>query len=112
MSGLNPYYASQLVADEELDCSPKGVTGKLCRTPIPGTVVVHIKLAGKDVARVTFAVGGHADVVLLSGDFDPDMWVAKETFCDHGSGEINVSLGRGEFPEGAVATADYEYEMF
>lgn len=111
MSGLNHYYASQLVTEEALDCAPREVTGELSRTPLPGTVVVHVKSGDQTVARVSFDVNGSPDVVLLNGDFG-ELYVAKESNCDHKSGAVSISLDKGEFPEGSQALADYEYDMF
>ncbi len=56
-------------------------------------------------------MAGSPDVVLLNGDFG-ELYVAKESHCDHKSGAVSITLEKGEFPVGAQALADYEYDMY
>lgn len=127
---LDPYYSSQEVRGESATIDPTGtvIAQTLAHRPVlAGTVTVEVyeseAAANPNCAdpvpclRVTFDGNGMPDVVVLgecTGFTDSimvDTTTTGATQFDHSSGAVQVTLGAGSFPAGAVARVNYEYDL-
>jgi len=120
---LDPYYSSQVVKGEDLTVSGGGmvVSGTLVHRPVlAGTVVVNVFESDDDsceepepILQVGFDADGNPDVILI-GDLTGvtvDESTTGATFFDHSTGAVTVTLSAGSLPAGALARADYEYDL-
>jgi hypothetical protein len=122
---LDPYYTSQVVKDEDITIGAGGtvVTGTLVHKPIlAGTVVVNVFTAASmaedcetptPILQVSFDADGHPDTILVgeTSDIEVDESTSGATKFDHSNGQVTVTLASGSLPAGAVARADYEYDL-
>lgn len=126
---LDPYYSSQEVRGE--DATIVGgtvVNATLAHRPVlAGTVVLEVFASEADASpncddsvpclRVSFDSDGNADTVLV-GDCTAftsilavDVVTTGATSFNHTTGAVQVTLSGGEFPVGAVARVNYEYDL-
>jgi len=120
---LDPYYTSQVVKGEDLTVGGGSmvVSGTLVHKPIlAGSVVVNVFESDSDsceepdpILQVGFNADGDPDAVLI-GDLTGvtvDESTTGATFFDHSTGAVTVTLSAGALPAGAIARADYEYDL-
>jgi hypothetical protein len=124
---LDPYYSSQQVVGESADIigGLTHVRGTLAHRPVlAGTVTVEVYASEADAApncndptpclRVSFDSDGHTDVVVV-GDctgFTSILAVDENASSfNHTSGQVDVILSRGSFPNTAIARVNYEYDL-
>ncbi|MHA1838781.1 MAG: hypothetical protein ACTSYO_02325 [Candidatus Ranarchaeia archaeon] len=120
---LDPYYSSQEVKGEDLTIGGGGlvVSGTLAHRPIlAGTVVVNVFASDVDscedptpILQVGFDSNGDPDLILV-GDCTNcvvDEAITGNTTFDHATGTVTVTLSSGTFPAGAIARADYEFDL-
>jgi hypothetical protein len=122
---LDPYYTSQVVKDEDLQIAGGGaiINGVLVHKPIlAGTVVVNVFTAEAleedcdfpiPILQVGFDADGLPDTILVgeASDIEVDTSTSGATRFDHADGQVTVTLSSGTLPAGAVARADYEYDL-
>jgi hypothetical protein len=122
---LDPYYTSQVVKDEDLTIGGGGtvVSGTLVHKPIlAGTVVVNVYTAQAlqddcefptPILQVGFDADGNPDIILVgeTSDITVDESTSGATKFDHDDGSVTITLSSGSLPAGAVARADYEYDL-
>lgn len=126
---LDPYYSSQEVRGE--DATIVGgtvVSATLAHRPVlAGTVVVEVFANETDASpncddavpclRVSFDADGNADTVLvgdcteLTSTLEVDTATPGATAFNHSTGAVQITLGTGDFPVGAVARVNYEYDL-
>jgi len=126
---LDPYYSSQEVRGEDATIVGNTViTGTLAHRPVlAGTVVVEVYATEADASpncedavpclRVSFDSDGAPDVV-LTGDctdftsvLEVDVTTTGATEFSHSTGAVQVTLSAGDFPIGAIARVNYEYDL-
>lgn len=128
---LDPYYSSQMVRGEALtlanaDSTPL-ITGTLAHRPIlAGTVVVNVYAADAEASdcespspllQVTFDASGAVDVIQKAEDPSGTgsvSYVSVESGSssfNHSTGAVTLALSGGALPGGAVAKANYEYDL-
>ena len=127
---LDPYYSSQEVHGEDATILAGNlvVQGTLAHRPVlAGTVVVEVYASEADAApncddavpclRVSFDSEGAPDVILVGDctDFTNTLHVDQTTpgatEFSHATGQVIVTLDAGDFPAGAVARVNYEYDL-
>ena len=122
---LDPYYTSQVVKDEDLQIAAGGaaVGGILIHKPIlAGTVVVNVYTAEAltedcefptPILQVGFDADGLPDTILVgeTSDIEVDTSTSGATRFDHSDGQVTITLSSGQLPAGAIARADYEYDL-
>jgi len=127
---LDPYYSSQEVKGEDatIGAANDTVTATLAHRPVlAGTVVVEAFATEADASpncddavpclRVSFDADGNPDAVLIGdcADFTTaitvDTATAGATAFNHTTGAVSITLNAGQFPAGAVARVNYEYDL-
>lgn len=127
---LDPYYSSQEVRGEDASITSGGtvVAATLAHRPVlAGTVVVEVFASEADASpncddavpclRVSFGPDGNPDTVIVGDctDFTEALVVDTDTpgatAFNHSTGAVQVSLAGTNFPEGAVARVNYEYDL-
>lgn len=126
---LDPYYSSQEVRGEDATVSGGTVvTATLAHRPVlAGTVVVEVFANESDASpncddaqpclKVSFNSDGGPDSVVI-GDCTEftsilavDITTVGATQFNHSTGALQVTLSAGQFPSGAVARVNYEYDL-
>lgn len=126
---LDPYYSSQEVKGEDATITGGTVvSATLAHRPVlAGTVVVEVFATEGDASpscdnavpclRVSFDSEGSPDTVLV-GDctefttsLEVDTTTPGATSFNHTTGAVQITLGAGDFPVGAVARVNYEYDL-
>jgi len=120
---LDPYYSSQEVKGEDLTVDGTGtvVSGTLAHRPVlAGTVVVNVFREDVDtcedptpILQVGFDSDGNPDLILV-GDATGvavDDSTTGATQFDHSTGTVTITLAAGVLPAGAIARADYEFDL-
>lgn len=126
---IDPYYSSSTVKDEDLVISGGTVvTGTLAQRPVlAGTVVINVYASEEDAApgcenatpclQVSFASDGSPETVIVGDctEFTSTLTVNTATpgatEFNHTTGIAKITLSAGSFPAGAVARANYEYDL-
>jgi hypothetical protein len=126
---LDPYYSSQEVKGEDATVSGGTVvSATLAHRPVlAGTVMVEVFASEADASpncddaqpclRVSFDSDGNPDTVLVgdctefTSTIEVDTVTPGATSFNHTSGAVQISLGAGELPVGAVARVNYEYDL-
>jgi hypothetical protein len=125
---LDPYYSSQEVRGETALIDGTGtVVGPhtLAHRPVlAGTVTVEVYESDAmanpacdepvPCLRVGFDASGAPDVVVVGSctAFTSVLAVDEaNTSFDHSTGQVQITLGSGAFPAGAVARVHYEYDL-
>lgn len=119
---LDPYYSSQVVKGEDLTITGgTTISGTLAQRPVlAGTVVVNVFASDDDscedptpILQVSFDSDGNPDLVLVGNltGVTVDETSSSGTTFDHSSGTVTVTLATGSLPAGAIARADYEFDL-
>lgn len=124
---LDPYYSSQTVKGEDLSIGggAKVINGILIHKPIlAGTVVVNLFLSDADncedatpCLQVSFDANGAPEFILVGSSTDCPAFIVDTTptatYFDHSTGEVKITLSgpSASIPGGAIARADYEFDL-
>lgn len=126
---LDPYYSSQEVKGEDLTITGgTTISGTLAHRPVlAGTVVVEAFASEVDAApqcenpvpclQVSFDSDGNPDTVLIgdctefTSTITVDTTTTGATAFDHSTGAVTITLSAGSLPAGAIARANYEYDL-
>jgi len=124
---LDPYYSSQTVKDEDLTIDTAGTlitsSGLLHKPVLGGTLTVNVFLSDADncespepCLQISFDSNGDPDQVLVSDStacptVTVDTTTPGATKFDHTDASLKITLSSGSFPAGAIARADYEFDL-